>query len=255
MSTPLLATQDLSIHFGGLKAVDNVTLDVPRGGITSIIGPNGAGKSTLFNLISGGLAPTTGKVYFNGDDVTRTSTQALLKLGLSRSFQITNLFPGSTVYENLRLAVQINEPVHLGFLPSRLSVHARREVEDLMAQFQLEEIAGEMAGHLSHGEQRRLEIAVSLASHPKLLMLDEPTQGMSHSDTQEAAALIRALAAPGGDQERGDLTIILVEHDIDLVMDLSDKVVVLTQGQVLAEGTPEEVRSDSRVQDAYLGGK
>jgi branched-chain amino acid transport system ATP-binding protein len=236
------------VRFGALVAVNNVSFSAQRGHITSVIGPNGAGKSTLFNLVSGAIRPTAGTVRFNGQDVTGFSPNALLARGLSRSFQITNLFPELSVYENLRLAAQALEPKSALFLPLSRNVLAAERVDELIVRFKLAARAGAMAGTLSHGEQRRLEIAVALASKPKMLLLDEPTQGMSHGDTAETAQLIRDLA-------QGDLSVLLVEHDVDLVMDLSDHVVVLNQGQRLAEGKPGEVRNNPAVQAAYFGSK
>ena len=239
-ATPILEVAGLSISFGALRAVSDLSFSAARGGITSVIGPNGAGKSTLFNLVSGALRPQQGRVSFAGADVTGWSTHKLLRAGLSRSFQITNLFFDLSVFENLRLASQVLEPV--GRAPPAA---ARDRAEELLAQFGLSDKATELAGHLSHGEQRRLEIAVSLACRPKMLLLDEPTQGMSHGDTQSTSAMIKALA--------GDLTILLIEHDIDVVMNLSDHVVVMHQGAKLAEGTPAEVRGNAAVQKAYFG--
>ena len=246
IDSSIISTRNLSVSFGGLKAVDDVTLDIERGRITSVIGPNGAGKSTLFNLVSGALAPSSGSIVLEGADVTGLPTRKLQARGLARSFQITNLFPGSTVFENLRLAAHILEPGLRGFLPVSSSPSTLSRVESLLSQFDLESVAADRAGHLSHGEQRRLEIAVALACEPKILMLDEPTQGMSHVDTQETSALIRKLAE--------SLTVVIVEHDIDLVMDLSDCVVVLAQGRVLAQGTPAQIKGNVEVQTAYLGG-
>ena len=244
-ATPILEVAGLSISFGALRAVSDLSFSAARGGITSVIGPNGAGKSTLFNLVSGALRPQQGRVSFAGADVTGWSTHKLLRAGLSRSFQITNLFFDLSVFENLRLASQVLEPVGRALLPVGRSTAARDRAEELLAQFGLSDKATELAGHLSHGEQRRLEIAVSLACRPKMLLLDEPTQGMSHGDTQSTAAMIKALA--------GDLTILLIEHDIDVVMNLSDHVVVMHQGAKLAEGTPAEVRGNAAVQKAYFG--
>lgn len=242
----MLDIKGLGISFGALMAVNDLSLTVPRGKITSVIGPNGAGKSTLFNLVSGALSPQSGRVFFAGRDVTGWPTHRLLAAGLSRSFQITNLFFELSVYENLRLAAQILEPLKWALLPVSRSKAARSRAEELLEQFSLSEKATELAGHLSHGEQRRLEIAMALASRPKMLLLDEPTQGMSHGDTQATATMIKGLA--------GDLTILLIEHDIDVVMDLSDQVIVMHQGAKLAEGSPAEVRENSAVQKAYLGG-
>jgi branched-chain amino acid transport system ATP-binding protein len=178
--------------------------------------------------------------------VTGWSTSRLLKAGLARSFQITNLFFELSVYENLRLAAQILEPGLHALLPTARSTLARDRAEELIERFGLAAKATGLAGHLSHGEQRRLEIAVALACRPRLLLLDEPTQGMSHGDTQATADMIKALA--------GELTILLIEHDIDVVMNLSDHVIVMHQGAKLAEGTPREVRDNAAVQKAYLGG-
>ena len=242
----LLEVRGLSVSFGALAAVSDLSFSAARGRITSVIGPNGAGKSTVFNLVSGAFRPRRGSVVFAGADVTGWSTPRLLRAGLARSFQITNLFFELTVYENLRLAAQILEPSLHAFLPTARSTRASDRAEELIARFGLDAKAAELAGHLSHGEQRRLEIALALACGPRLLLLDEPTQGMSHGDTQATAEMIKALA--------GELTILLIEHDIDVVMNLSDHVIVMHQGAKLAEGTPREVRDNDAVQKAYLGG-
>lgn len=241
----VLETRGLSVNFGGLKAVDNVDIAVRRGGITSIIGPNGAGKSTFYNLVTGAIRPTAGKVFLEGREITGTPTHKLSALGLSRSFQITNLFPQSTVFENLRLAAHALEPWSLSLLPVGRAKRAEAKAEALVERFGLGAKATDMAGHLSHGEQRRLEIAVALACDPKILILDEPTQGMSHTDTEEASRMVRELAR--------EITIVLIEHDIDLVMDLSHTVIVLAQGRKLAEGPPAAVRANKDVQTAYFG--
>lgn len=241
----ILDVSELSVSFGALKAVDQVSFTVRRGDIVSLIGPNGAGKSTLFNLVSGAISPTHGTVFFNGEHVTGMSPNQLLHRGLSRSFQITKLFFELSVIENLRLAAQALEPARHAFLPLSRSLKAGRRIEELIDQFGLEDKVYELAGYLSHGEQRRLEIALAMASYPKLLLLDEPTQGMSHADTEETAELIKSLA--------GDVSVLLVEHDVSLVMSLSDLVVVMAQGKKLTEGTPQAVRANSAVQTAYFG--
>ena len=241
----VLSVRDLSVHFGALKAVDGVVFDAQRGEITSVIGPNGAGKSSLFNLISGAIRPSAGRVTLDGRDVTGASPHAMLAAGLARSFQITNLFFELPVRENLRLAAQFIEARGALLRPLASSRAALVRVDELIAQFELEAQADELAGFLSHGEQRRLEIALALASRPRVLLLDEPTQGMSHGDRQATEALIRSLA--------GDLTILLVEHDVDLVMSLSNHVIVMHQGRKLAEGPPQAVRADPAVQAAYFG--
>lgn len=249
----LLSVEGLAISFGALRAVSDLSLSVSRGHITSVIGPNGAGKSTLFNLVSGSLRPQQGRVAFGGSDVTGWSTHKLLRAGLSRSFQITNLFFELSVFENLRLAGQVLEPASRWWQPVARSSIARDRAEELLDRFELAPKATTLAGHLSHGEQRRLEIAMALACRPKLLLLDEPTQGMSHGDTQATAEMIKGLAG-AGNEPGGGLTILLIEHDIDVVMNLSDHVVVMHQGAKLAEGTPRAVRENTAVQKAYLGG-
>lgn len=241
----VLETRGLSVNFGGLKAVDQVDVKVRRGGITSIIGPNGAGKSTFYNLVTGAIRPTAGQVFLEGHEITGTPTHKLSRMGLSRSFQITNLFPQATVYENLRLAAHALEPLSASLLSVGRAKRVEAKAEELIERFGLASKSTELAGHLSHGEQRRLEIAVALACDPRILILDEPTQGMSHTDTEEASRMVRKLA--------DDITVVLIEHDIDLVMDLSHTVIVLHQGRKLAEGPPAEVRANKDVQTAYFG--
>ena len=246
---PILSVKGISVQFGALKAVQDVSFEAQPGKITAVIGPNGAGKSSLFNLISGAIRPSSGSVRFDGEDVTGRAPHQLLRYGLSRSFQITNLFFELPVRENLRLAAQFLEQGRGLFRPLARSQTAAARVDELLEQFDLRNKADELAGYLSHGEQRRLEIAVSLASRPRMLLLDEPTQGMSHGDTRETESLIRGLSLNHG------LSILLVEHDVDLVMQLSDFVVVMHQGQKLAEGTPAQVRANPAVQAAYFGEK
>jgi branched-chain amino acid transport system ATP-binding protein len=242
----LLSVSELTVRFGSLVAVNKVGFEAGRGKITSLIGPNGAGKSTLFNLVSGAITPSAGVVRFDGRVLTGAGPNQMLAAGLARSFQITNLFFELSVRENLRLASQFLERGRGLLRPIASSRTALQRVDELVEQFNLEKKTEELAGFLSHGEQRRLEIAVALASRPRMLLLDEPTQGMSHTDTQETGAMIRRLAADS-------LTILLVEHDVDLVMSLSDHVVVMHQGQKLYEGTPQDVRRNPAVQSAYFG--
>lgn len=242
----ILQVRGLTVRFGALTAVDQVGFDAMHGRITAVIGPNGAGKSSLFNLVSGAIRPGAGQVLLEGRDVTGHRPDRMLAAGLARSFQITNLFFELPVRENLRLAAQFVEGGRGLLRHVSASRAALSRVDELIDRFGLQAKADELAGFLSHGEQRRLEIAVALASRPRLLLLDEPTQGMSHADTQDTAALIRSLVDEG-------LTILLVEHDVDLVMNLSDHVVVMNQGAKLAEGTPQEVRADPQVQAAYFG--
>lgn len=245
MTAPILEIRDLSVSFGGLRAVDDVSFSISRNRITTVIGPNGAGKSTLFNLISGALRPRKGQVLIEGVEFTAQPPYRMQAAGLARSFQITNLFFELSVAENLRLAAQVLEPQSMAWRPVGASRTAKARVEELLHRFGLASKALYPVGKLSHGEQRHLEVAVALACKPKILLLDEPTQGMSHGGTQETAALIKSLAT--------EVTILLIEHDIGLVMSLSDHVIVMHQGQKLAEGSPADVRSNPAVQTAYFG--
>lgn len=241
----ILKAINLSKRFGGLAAVDDVSFEVTPFGVTSIIGPNGAGKSTLFNLLSGTFKPDSGSVLLNDQNVTRMSPEERLFSGMARSFQITNLFFDLTVIDNLRLASQALQSRSYLYLPLNKCEIALARADELLVEFGLLESRNQLAGALSHGQQRRLEIAVTLATRPKLLLLDEPTQGMSQGDTQETAELIKQLGSK--------ITVLLIEHDVDLVMDLSKAVIVMAQGKKLAEGSPQEVRSNPLVQAAYFG--
>lgn len=235
----------LNKAFGALRAVTDLSFEAERNRITSIIGPNGAGKSTAFNLISGALRPDSGTVEMDGRDITGATPFSVARIGLARSFQITNLFFGLSALENVRLACQSLEKrsSYLARL-SNLS-RPRLRAEAIIAEFGLKDRANELVRNLSHGDQRRVEIALCMALDPKLLMLDEPTQGMSPAETAEFDGLIKSLA--------GRVTILLIEHDIELVMSLSDHVVVMHQGEKLFEGTPDAVRASPRVREAYLG--
>jgi branched-chain amino acid transport system ATP-binding protein len=235
----------LNKAFGGLRAVSNLSFEAVPLCITSIIGPNGAGKSTVFNLIAGSLRPDSGTIELDGRDITGQAPFALMRLGVARSFQITNLFFGLTAFENVRLACQSLErrSRYLARL-DRLS-RPQERARGILEEFGLRDSADELVGNLSHGDQRRVEIAVCMALQPRLLLLDEPTQGMSSSETAEFDALIKSLA--------GRVTILLIEHDIELVMSLSDHVIVMHQGEKLFEGTPDQVRGSPLVREAYLG--
>jgi branched-chain amino acid transport system ATP-binding protein len=244
-SEAILKANNLSKRFGGLAAVDNISFEVVPFGVTSIIGPNGAGKSTLFNLLSGTFRPDSGSVLLNDQNVTGMNPEERLFSGMARSFQITNLFFDLTVIDNLRLASQTLHPRSYLYLPLSKCELALARADELLVEFGLLDSRNQLAGALSHGQQRRLEIAVTLATRPKLLLLDEPTQGMSQGDTQETAELIKQLGSK--------ITVLLIEHDVDLVMDLSKTVIVMAQGKKLAEGSPHEVRSNPLVQAAYFG--
>ena len=241
----MIRVADLNKAFGALRAVHELSFEAQPRRITSVIGPNGAGKSTAFNLIAGTLRPDSGLVELDGRDVTGQPSYVLARLGVARSFQITNLFFGLSVFENVRLACQsLEDRARFLVRLDRLPAPAIR-ADEILEEFGLDDRADELVGNLSHGDQRRIEIALCMALEPKLLMLDEPTQGMSPIETAEVDALIKSLA--------GRVTVLLIEHDIELVMNISDHVVVMHQGGKLFEGTPGEVRASAAVREAYLG--
>ncbi|HEY7517225.1 MAG TPA: ABC transporter ATP-binding protein [Methylomirabilota bacterium] len=249
MIPPFLECDRVSRHFGALAAVDQVSLKVFRGEIRAIIGPNGAGKSTLFNLIAGELAPTSGAVRFKSAPVSGLTPHEVCALGISRTFQLTALFPRLSALENVRLAAQARHagrwrPLGAGGTAATTRTHAEHWLERL----HLSHVAGMAAGLLSHGDQRLLEIAMALAQRPEVLLLDEPTQGLSVEETARTVGLLRQLL--GG----GHLTVLLVEHDMEVVFSLAHQITVLHQGRVIADGLPQMVREDPEVQTAYLGG-
>jgi branched-chain amino acid transport system ATP-binding protein len=251
MTEAILRTDGLTKRFGELTAVDGVDLEVADGEFRSVIGPNGAGKTTTFNLITGALSPTEGTVVFDGEDVTAVSPHRRVRRGLGRSFQITNVFGGLTVRENVRLAAQ---SVHDDELSARESLFGDKDgfedisdrTTEVLDQIGLRDRADELAETLAYGDQRRLEIGLVLATDPQLVMLDEPTAGMSSEETRATMDLI--------DEVLADRSLMLIEHDIDLVMRVSDRITVLNRGEVLATGTPEEIAENEAVRDAYLGG-
>ncbi|MBA4384527.1 MAG: ABC transporter ATP-binding protein [Anaerolinea sp.] len=245
---PLLEARSLRKEFGGLVAVEDVSLSIRENSLHSIIGPNGAGKTTFFNMISGVLRPTKGQVIFKGRDITHLPIHRIAHLGIGRSFQITNIFPNLTVLENIRLAAQAMGKDNLRIFTS--SNHLKKylvkseEVIDLVGLNGKEQA---FALNLSHGEKRKLEIAIMLASDPSLLLMDEPTAGMS---SEQVPALLDIIKKIRG---LGTKTIVLVEHRMDMVMSISDRITVMHLGNVLAEGTPQEISNTQSVQDAYLG--
>jgi len=245
IDTSLLETERLTRSFGSLMAVDRVNFSVGSGELRSIIGPNGAGKTTFFRLISGELVPTAGRIRFKGEDITGLPQHKISRLGVAKSYQITNIFPHLPVLENVRVAVQSHRLAFNFWARVQRFADVREKAEDILRAVALWEKRGMLAAHLSHGEQRHLEIGIALASEPALLLLDEPTAGMSPEETDETIQLIRRIAT--------DRTVILVEHKMKVVMRISDRITVLHQGQVLAEGSPEEIRANERVQQTYLG--
>jgi len=239
--------QGVSKHFGALAAVDGVSLQVERGELRSIIGPNGAGKTTLFNVITGLLPIDGGQVHFKGEEVTGLSPDQMVAKGVSRSFQIISVFQDLTVFENLRVAVQARTPYRFNFFSVTEELEdINKEAERIIATVGLNGREDMKASSLSHGDQRLLEIGLSLAANPQLLLLDEPLAGLSSRERTRVARLIKQLS--------GEHTILLIEHDIDRVLTLSDQITVLNQGKVIAEGTPQEIQQNPNVQEAYLGG-
>ena len=246
--TALLETRGLGRAFGALHAVADVALSVQPGELRAIIGPNGAGKTTLFHLISGLLQPTSGRVIFRSEDVTALGAPARCRRGLSRTFQITSIFPELSVLENVRMAVQLKSGGNFRLLGGRaLLDESERRARESLAFLGLAERVDELASTLPHGDQRLLEIAMAVAQEPALLLLDEPTQGLSPEDTAATVAVIRQIA-----RERR-LTILLVEHDMDVVFDLAERITVLHFGRVIADGAPGQIRANAEVQQAYLG--
>jgi branched-chain amino acid transport system ATP-binding protein len=244
----LLQVDNVTRQFGSLVAVNGVSLNVEPGELRAVIGPNGAGKTTFFNLISGFFPPTAGRIVFNGEDITPLRPARRVWRGIARTFQITEIFPELTVRENLRIPVEGAAGYRLRPWLSRdanQEMHAR--VSELMDMGGLGEKADRLVGELSHGDQRATEIMMSLALKPRLLLLDEPTAGMGDQETYEITRLIRRL------HKSQQLTIVLIEHDMRVIFHLADRIMVLAEGSVLAEGTPDEIGKDERVQAAYLG--
>jgi branched-chain amino acid transport system ATP-binding protein len=244
VSAPVLKTELLSVRFGGLAALSSVNFEVARDEVRAIIGPNGAGKSTFFNCLTGVLRPTGGRIVFNGEDITGLPANAISQRGIARSYQITNILPNATVLENVRIAAQSRR--HAWNMVSHHDAFAdiNQKAEAALHSVSLLGKAYELASNLSHGEQRNLEIGIALATEPQLLCLDEPTAGMSAAETGATMELVRSIA--------NNLTILIVEHDMEVVMGLADRITVLHYGAILAEGTPEEIQQNPKVLEVYL---
>jgi branched-chain amino acid transport system ATP-binding protein len=242
----MLEVRDLAKSFDGFQAVGGVSFTVAAGAISAVIGPNGAGKTTLFNLITGHLRPSAGRVVFKGRDVTGIPPHDLCRLGMGRSFQRTNIFPRLTVFQNVQAAFLSHRGRGWNMLAPVERLY-REETEALLEAVGLRGQAGEIAGFLSHGGQKQLELGIALALEPELLLLDEPTAGMSAGETRETIALIERLA-----RERR-LTLLFTEHDMEVVFSIAQRITVLHQGRIIAEGVPAEVRADAEVRRVYLG--
>jgi branched-chain amino acid transport system ATP-binding protein len=253
----LLSTRSLSRHFGGLRAVDNVSFDLAQGEVRAIIGPNGAGKSTFVGLICGRIAPTAGRIVFEGRDITDLPAHRRVGLGIAYTFQITSIYGNLTAYDNVALAAQsamqhgvrpLAPPAAAESAPfdaRGLTPSLEQRVGDALARVGLDDRRTAKASTLSYGHQRLLEVAMGLALAPKLLILDEPTQGLSDAEIAGFCDLIRAIARQA--------TVLLIEHNMDVVMQLAGRITVMSNGAILSEGTPAEIRSDEAVQRAYLG--
>ena len=244
----LLQVENVAKHFGKLVAVNGVTLQVEPGELRAVIGPNGAGKTTFFNLISGFFPPTSGRILLHGQDITAMPEHQRVKLGMARTFQVTEIFPELTVRENVRVAVEVADGRRLSpWLSKANRARIEARIVELMEMGGIAPMADRLVGELSHGDQRATEIMMSLALNPKLLLLDEPTAGMGDQETYHVTKLIRRL------HREEKLTIILIEHDMRVIFHLADRIMVLAEGAPLAEGTPDEIAKDERVQAAYLG--
>jgi branched-chain amino acid transport system ATP-binding protein len=244
----VLEIRNISKRFGSLVAVRDVSLIVPKGELRAVIGPNGAGKTTFFNLISGFFPPTSGTIAFDGRDITTLPAHRRVSLGMARTFQITEIFPELTVYENVRIGTEVAGGYRLRpWLGRAERAQVERRVEETLELAVLASKADRLVGELAHGDQRAAEIAMALALRPHLLLLDEPTAGMGDQETYEIAQLVRRL------HRDRNFTIVLIEHDMRVVFHLADRISVLDQGRLLAEGTPQEIAADEAVQAAYLG--
>ncbi len=242
----MLSTQGLMKKFGGLTAINNVSFEIEKGELSSIIGPNGAGKTTLFNLLTGHLRPDSGRVIFNDKDITNLPPHGICQLGIGRSFQRINIFPRLKVFDNVQAAVLAGQGKCVNiFSPSKNM--AREETIKVLETVELVDKRSLLAGLLSHGDQKRLEIGIALAVRPSLLLLDEPTAGMGSEETTEIAGLINRVVQYQG------LTAVFVEHDMSVVFGISQKIRVMHLGEIIATGTPEEIRANAQVQRIYLG--
>ena len=243
----ILEAVGISKHFGGLMANNDVNFEVEEGKITSIIGPNGAGKTTLFNLLTGLYQPDTGKVLFKGQDISGWPIHKIVNLGIVRSFQVLNIFSEISPADNIRLAVQSRKKRGLNFFRSAKGLEdINQETDAVLEEIGLSAVKNLPTKNLSYGDKRVLEIGIAMASQPKLLLIDEPTSGLPTSETERIKEFIKKIST--------QLTVVVIEHDMDIVLTISDIIIVLHQGRVIAQGAPEEIKANDQVQEAYLGG-
>ena len=247
MSEPILRVEHLERYFGALHATKDVSFEVPYGQVRAIIGPNGAGKSTLMDLITNRTPPSSGKVYFQGEDITGLAPHKIVHKGMTKCFQISKLFMNLTVYENVQIArIEMNKKT-FNILP-RKDTYLKEEIRKYLSLVGMADKMNEVAAYLSYGDQRRLDIAIALAMDPKLLILDEPAAGVAREEAYTLMQLIRDLG------KKQDMTIIFIEHDMDIVFNYADEISVLREGEMIATGTPDEIKNNAFVQEAYLGG-
>jgi branched-chain amino acid transport system ATP-binding protein len=247
VSLKILETKGLTKSFGGLTAVDGVDFQADKGQLSSIIGPNGAGKTTFFNMIAGNLSPTRGEIWFKGENITNLPAHMVSRRSIARSYQIINIFPNLTVFENIRIAAQSRKVTYDFWKDVQTLDEINEKVMKILGTLRLLDRKELLASSLPYGEQRHLEIGIALATEPELLLMDEPTAGLTPEETLRIMELIKTISK--------GLTIILVAHDMDVVMKVSDRITVLHQGRTLAEGKPEEIQSNEEVQRVYLGGQ
>jgi branched-chain amino acid transport system ATP-binding protein len=248
MANDILRIENLTKSFNGNNVIDNVSFSIPEGELSSIIGPNGAGKTTLFNLITGYYLPNSGKIFFQDKDISGMQPYNSVKLGIARAFQITNIFPRLSVLENIVATVITHQRGNLNIVtPTRKLKNIHERAYEVLRSVGLAEMAHQQSGTLAHGNQKRLDMAVALALEPKILLLDEPTAGMSPEERRQTVNLIQQL------WEELNITMLFIEHDMDIVFGISQKVRVLCYGIMLAEGTPEEISKNEKVIEAYLG--
>lgn len=243
----LLETKNLRKRFGGLVAVDGVNLSLSKGELRCIIGPNGCGKTTLFNLVTGKLKPTEGEVYYEGEDITNLAIHKVSQKGIARKFQVPSIFGTMNVYENIRVPLFSHQKSHSMFIGRTIQEESHDRIMTILREVRLEHRANELSDHLSHGEKQWLEIGMALASKPNLLLLDEPTGGMTLGETRATVELIKRISTDH------HISILVIEHDISFVREVKSRVTVMYKGQIINEGTFEEIQKDKTVRQIYLG--